>query len=131
MKLLILSAVAIILAVTDKNGCKKSQCLKGKIVAAKCMGTIVQITDGKFDASLVTSKWKDSLRAEAAEPAPELSNVFRLINPCKYALKEGDEIYFTIKTGEKEEGCASCMAYDLKPPSNSNAITICTEPKVK
>jgi hypothetical protein len=45
--------------------CQKNEgleiCLKGKVIATRCMGTIVQITEGNFDASLVTAKWRDSL----------------------------------------------------------------------
>jgi hypothetical protein len=130
MKILIAFAIILLLA-KEKKACKKNECLKGRVVTTKCMGTVIQITDGKFDASLVTAKWKDSLKTEAGESTPELNNVFRLANPCKLNLKEGDEILFTISTTEKDEPCATCMAFDLKPPTKKAAIVLCNESKTR
>jgi hypothetical protein len=127
MKIFIVVAVVLFIVVTEKKACKKSECLKGKVVAVKCMGTVIQITDGKFDPSLVAAKWKDSLKVQGGETVPELSNVFRLKNPCKFTFKEGEEISFTINNEEKEEACATCMAYDLMPPSKNIAISMCSE----
>jgi hypothetical protein len=128
MKLLTGFAIILLFA-AEKKACNKSECLIGRVVAKKCMGTVIQITDGKFDESLVTPKWKDSLRTEAGESVPELTNVFVVSNPCNLNLKEGDVISFTIGSTGKDEPCATCMAFDLKPPAKKNAITLCERQK--
>lgn len=112
-------------------GCQKNDrsqtCIKGRVVAHRCMGTIIQVIEGDFDPSLVTPKWRDTLKLQKGEPAPEISNVFKLRNPCKHLLDEGDEFHFKMLPGETENTCAYCLTLDLIPPSSANGIVICEE----
>ena len=109
-----------------KKNNEKKACLQGKVILTRCMGTVIQITSGVYDPSLVTPKWRDTLKMKAGEATIEYENVFQLINPCNHQLAQGDEIFFAM-IEEEEKTCAMCLAADLIPPSQKNAISLCAE----
>ncbi len=137
MKTIMIGLASLALIVIGQSSCEKSKntqanCLRGKVVASKCMGTVIQITEGNFDPSLVTAKWRDTLLIQSGQQPPEFSNVFKLINPCDHQdLTEGKEFYFTIKTHTEAEKCNYCLAYDIAPPSSKLSVAICSSGTVK
>ena len=129
MRLVIIATMALTLtggySACKKNNEKKN-CLQGKVILTRCMGTVVQITSGVYDPSIVTPKWRDTLKMKAGEATIEYENVFQLVNPCNHQLVQGDEIHFMIKE-EEEKTCAMCFAADLIAPPQKNAISLCAD----
>lgn len=108
---ILLAAISILTMAAD--GCRKGEhtVYKGRLeIKALCMNYTISIMEGPVDTSLVSALWTNESTGKS------YNNVFGLGSPCTFPanINEGDEFYFTIDNGYKED-CAVCLAYYPTP----------------
>jgi len=101
----------LLLSNSDCSKKKDNATYKGKLeIAGICMNYTIRVLEGAVDTSAIVSAWTDETTGRT------YTNVFKLGNPCDFpsSIRQGDEFYFTLFTGEEKE-CAVCMAYYPTP----------------
>jgi len=121
MKLFIfLSALSLLLS-ADKC-VKKTADTKYKArleIAGICLNYTIKLLEGNIDTSKIEAHWTDEMTGKT------YTNVFALVNPCNFpkTIKQGDEFYFKIDTGTKQQ-CITCLAYYPKPSKKMPIVVI-------